>query len=60
MVLVSDEGLELIMIKCAKCDSDYLTFFKSGDTDCPICGHVNKLLVGEDAMKKMMEQEGKR
>jgi uncharacterized Zn finger protein (UPF0148 family) len=57
---MTDDGFEIIMIKCAKCDTDYFTLFKSGDSECPLCGHVNKLLVGEDAMNALLEQEKKK
>ena len=51
--------MEIIMINCAGCGEGYLTQLKSGDTECPVCKHVNKLLVGEDADKALLEQERK-
>jgi uncharacterized Zn finger protein (UPF0148 family) len=49
--------MEVIMIKCAKCEISYLTIFKSGLTECPDCHHQNTLLVGEDAERAMKKQE---
>ena len=51
--------MELIMVKCAGCGQGYLTKYQSGDTECPMCKHVNKLLVGEDAANALLEQERK-
>jgi uncharacterized Zn finger protein (UPF0148 family) len=49
--------MELIMMKCTECGTSYLTFFKSGETECPECKHKDMLLVGEDAVNKLLEQE---
>lgn len=49
--------MEVILIKCAKCGIQYLTQWKSGETECPECKHVNVMLVGEDAEKAMRKQE---
>jgi len=48
--------MEVIMIKCARCGQDYLTIYKSGDTECPMCNHVNKMLVGIDAEEQLKKE----
>jgi phage FluMu protein Com len=50
--------MEIIFIKCSKCEKDYLTVYKSGNTTCPLCGYVNKILVGYEAVDVLNNQGG--
>ena len=49
--------MEVINIKCASCEGSYLTIYKSGDSKCPLCGHINKILVGKDAEAELERQK---
>jgi phage FluMu protein Com len=48
--------MECFLIKCSKCNLQYLTKFESGEHKCPECGNVDHVLVGDDAMKAMIKQ----
>jgi peptide subunit release factor 1 (eRF1) len=51
--------MDCFLLKCTKCGIEYLTKYESGEHTCPDCGNVNKILIGDDAVKAMVEQAKK-
>lgn len=49
--------MELIMCKCENCGLSYLTIYRTGESKCPDCRFITKILVGEDAINALLDKQ---
>ena len=38
--------MELVSIKCNRCNKEFLTIVKSDEVECPVCGNQDHMEVG--------------
>ena len=50
MVDADKTGVEILLHTCSKCGSVYGTLCKSGEHECPICGHIDNLYTYEELL----------
>ena len=40
--------MELVTVKCNRCNHEFLTIVKTGEIECPVCGNRDDMVVAEE------------